>query len=131
MTWKKQWDFGNNIFIKIYISELRFWLDTQTFHLKKLKICDWICKNQSYHPWQEAQIFGTDTKIHNTLSSFTKKMRQQVSGSAGCFSPTHWRSIIPYEQSWSLVEHWWTGRELCVTVQLWMKTFAVFNNHFG
>ena len=40
-------------------------------------ICDWICKNWSYHSWQKIHFFAKNTQRHiNTLSSFTAKMKK-------------------------------------------------------
>ena len=96
-------------------------------------ICDWICKNWSYCPWQEVQFFGTDTKIHQYTIKFHYKNEAALSGLvllAAFSQPTG----DLYEWSWSLMEFWWTSRGLCMTVQLrgagWRLLLSL-NNHFG
>ena len=77
--------------------------------------CDWICKNRSY---RGKFNFLPQTEIHiNALSSFTANIEVALSGLlllAAFSQPIG----DPYEWPGFIMELWWEGRRLSVTVKL-------------
>jgi len=75
----------------------------------------------------------THAKIHQYTIKFHYQNEAAMSGLVllAAFSQ---HTGDPYKQSWSLMELWWTGRGLCVTVQLhgagW-KLLLFLDNNFG
>jgi len=92
-----------------------------------------FCKNWSYCLWQEVQFFVTNTKTHQYTIKYQKWSSLGWPALPGCFSLA---MIIgdPYEWSGSLMELWWEGRGLCVTVKLrgveW-RPLLFLNYHFS
>ena len=85
-----------------------------------------------YHPWKEVQFFATNTKTHQCTIKFHCQNEVVLGGLlllAAFLQPTD----NPYEGSGSLMELWWEGRELCVTVKLHgveLRPLLSLHNHF-
>ena len=80
-------------------------------------ICDWICKNWHYCPWQEVQLFVTKTHKYTSTIKFHCQNKVLLGGLlllTAFLQPGN----DPYEWSGSFMELWWESRGLCVTVKL-------------
>jgi len=84
---------------------------------QNIKNCDWICKNRSYCPWQEVQFFATNTKTHQYTFKFHCQ-NEEVMGGLLLLAASSQPIGDPYEQSGFIMELWWEGRGLSVTVKL-------------
>ena len=91
------------------------------WHWRKLLIiCDWICKNRSYRPWQANFLPQTQRHI-NTLSSFTAKIKKSW---MICFSWLLFPS--PLMICASSLGPWWGSGEK-VEDFVWLQSSMVLN----